>query len=421
MNKQKKKVQVLEVKLDKILVGYLAGYADGKNIFTFAHEYIEMGLTRPTLTLKYYNQSDENFFREPIITNFKLHPVFSNLLPEKELKKLAAQRLKIAEENELELLIGLGRDLPGSIVVKKLNKKEIPPYALEGSVEIDKVEPLLETHDEEFSLAGIMMKFSMYEEAGIHYMSKRDHLGNWIVKTPSITHKHVPLNEFTTMKLAEAAGVSIPEIKLVKMKDINGLPDIKFGDDEYAFAIKRFDRNKKSRIHSEDFAQILERHPKDKYGKFNYATLANIIKNTFPNPIDELNEFFVRLVINLMIGNGDAHLKNWSVVYKDKIHPELSEAYDIVFTRAYTTTDNSIAFNIGGEKETSKLELSHFQRMAESIELDWKLVERRISKAIKDAREKWPHLLNELPMHDSQKVKLREYWKSLKLDFRIDN
>ncbi|MBC7540205.1 MAG: type II toxin-antitoxin system HipA family toxin [Bacteriovorax sp.] len=421
MNKEKKKVQVLEVKLDKTLVGYLAGYADGKNLFTFAHEYIEMGLKRPTLTLNYYNQSDENIFREPIVTNFKLHPIFSNLLPEKELKKLAAQRLKIADDNELEMLIGLGRDLPGSIVIRKLTKKEIPPYALEGAVEIEKIEPVLEVNDEEFSLAGIMMKFSMYEENGIHRMSKRDHLGNWIVKTPSITHKHVPLNEFTAMKLAEAVGISIPEIKIIKMNDIIGLPDIKFGDEEYAFAIKRFDRNKKYRIHSEDFAQIIERHPKDKYGKYNYATLANIIKNKFPNPINELNEFFARLVVNLMIGNGDAHLKNWSVVYFDKINPKLSDAYDIVFTRAYTTTDNSIAFNIGGEKETSKLEIAHFKRMAENIELDWKLIERRISNTIKDAKEKWPKLLIELPMHDSQKEKMREYWKSLKPDFRIDS
>jgi serine/threonine-protein kinase HipA len=65
-----------------------------------------------------------------------------------------------------------------------------------------------------------------------------------------------------------------------------------------------------------------------------------------------------------MIGNGDAYLKNWSVVYLDKIHPKLSDAYEIVFTRTYTTRDNSIAFNIGGEKETSKLEIAHFKRMA---------------------------------------------------------
>ncbi len=380
-----------------------------------------MGMNRPTFTLNYYNQSDENIFRDTIVTNFKLHPLFSNLLPEKELKKLAAQRLKIASENEWEMFVGLGNGLPGSIITRKLAKREIPPYVLGGAVEIEKVESGANQNDDEFSLAGIMMKFSMYEEDGIHYMSRSGHLGNWIVKTPSIIHSYVPLNEFTTMNLAGAAGISIPEIKLVKMKDIKGLPDIKFGDEEYAFAIKRFDRLKKGRIHTEDFAQILERYPKDKYGKFNYATLANIIKNKFPNPIDELNEFFARLVVNLMIGNGDAHLKNWSVVYPDKIHPKLSGAYDIVFTRAYTTTDNSIAFNISGEKETSKLEIAHFKKMANSIELDWKLVERRIHTTIKEAREKWPELLNELPMHDFQKAKLREYWRSLRPDFRIDS
>lgn len=419
MNKRNSRIQVLEVKLDDVLLGYLAEYSDGRYIFTFAHEYIEFGLTRPTFTLKYYNQVDENVFRDRIVTNFKLHPVFSNLLPEKELRKFAAQRLKVAEENEFEMLAGLGRDLPGSVVGRKLTKKEIPPYALEGTGEIDQEATSAVVDDEEFSLAGIMMKFSMYEEGGIHYMSKRDHLGNWIVKTPSLTHKHVPLNEFTSMRLAEAAGIQIPEIRLIKMKDIRGLPEIKFGDEEYAFAIRRFDRNKKSRVHAEDFAQVLERHPKDKYGHYNYDTLANVIKNVFPEPLRDLNEFFARLVVNLLIGNGDAHLKNWSVVYQDKIHPNLSPSYDIVFTRAYTKNDNSIAFNIAGEKETSRLELKHFQRMAEKIDLDWRLVEQRVLSTIKTARERWPLLLNELPMHEEHKERLRVYWKSLTADFRI--
>jgi serine/threonine-protein kinase HipA len=265
-----------------------------------------------------------------------------------------------------------------------------------------------------------MMKFSMYEEGGVHHMSKRDHLGNWIVKTPSLTHKYVPLNEFTSMRLAEVAGIQIPEIRLVKMKDIQGLPELRFGDEEYAFAIKRFDRNKKSRVHAEDFAQVLGEHPKDKYGKHNYATLANVIKNTFPDALDNLNEFFARLVVNLMIGNGDAHLKNWSVVYKDKINPKLSPAYDVVFTRAYTKNDTSIAFNIGGEKETSKLELRHCEKMAERIDLDWKLVSDRVHSTIESARSKWPTLLNELPMNEAQKDQLRAYWKTLTPDFKID-
>lgn len=414
----KTSVQVLEVKLNKTLVGYLAGYADGRYLFTFAHEYIDLGLKRPTLTLKYYNQPDESVFREQILTHYKLHPLFSNLLPEKELRKITAQRLKVAEENEFEILKGLGRDLPGSMIVRKLSKKEIPPYTLQGASEIIATKEEV-SNDDDFSLAGIMMKFSMYEEGGVHYVSKGDHLGNWIVKTPSVTHKEVPANEFTSMKLAEAAGISIPSIRLIKMSDIEGLPDLRFGDEEYAYAIERFDRHKKSRVHAEDFAQILERHPKDKYGKYNYATLANVMKNIFPDSLNNLYEFFSRLVVNLMIGNGDAHLKNWSVVYPDGINPVLSPAYDIVFTRAYTKNDNSVAFNIGGEKNASKLALRHFKRMAEQIDLEWRMVEEAVVGTIETARATWPVLLNELPMKDEQKKMLVEYWKSLNSDFRI--
>lgn len=414
----KEKVRVLEIKLDKILVGYLASYNDGLFVFTFAHSYIEQGRARPTYTLAYYNQPEEDIFRDKIVTNFKLPPVLSNLLPEKDLRKMAAQNLKVAEENEFELLRGLGKGLPGAIIARELTKKEIPPYVLEGKAEIAPPESERQL-DDESSLAGIMMKFSIEVEDNVHRMAKRGHLGNWIVKTPTLTHKHLPTNEFTSMKLAEAVGIKIPEIQLIKMKAIKDLPDLRYGDEEYAYAIKRFDRNKKARVHTEDFAQVLDRYPKDKYGKFNYATIANVIKNVFPNTLENLHQFYARLVVNLMIGNGDAHLKNWSVLYSDGIHPELSPAYDIVFTRAFTKTDTSIAFNVGGEKDTSKLALRHFERMTEQIDLDWKLVRDNVLETIETARERWPVMLNELPMAEDQKKKLIAYWKTLGKDFRI--
>ena len=106
-------------------------------------------------------------------------------------------------------------------------------------------------------------------------------------------------------------------------------------DEPYAYAIKRFDRDAGERIHAEDFAQIFDLYPAEKYLSTNYDTIAKTIFHTFPYSIPDIQEFVARLAVNIMIGNCDADTKNWSVLYKDRINPSLSPAYDIVFTRAY--------------------------------------------------------------------------------------
>ena len=79
-----------------------------------------------------------------------------------------------------------------------------------------------------------------------------------IIKIPLLHFLEVPFNEYSSMKLAGAAGIAIPEIKLIKLENIRGLPDIKMPDEKFAFGIKRFDRNAGKRIHAEDFDQVFE-------------------------------------------------------------------------------------------------------------------------------------------------------------------
>jgi len=201
----------------------------------------------------------------------------------------------------------------------------------------------------------------MYEKNGEFFITKSKNIGNWIIKIPSTRFSHVPLNEYSCMQLAKSAGIDIPEIRLVKLENIKGLPDIKMPDEEYAYAIKRFARYQNKRIHAEDFAQVYDLYPAEKYGSTNYDTMARTIYKLFPNAIIDIQEFIARLVVNLMIGNGDAHLKNWSVIYSDGINPHLSPAYDIVFTCAYLENDNSIALNLGKEKKITTLTLDHFK------------------------------------------------------------
>jgi len=420
MNNQTEKVRVLEIRLSDVRVGFLARYQDGRSIFTFTHEYINLEKTdRPTLSLKYYEQ-EENNFRKPLKSRQKLPPLFSNLLPEGELRDYYVRIFKIDKDHDFAMLSLLGRDLPGAITAKELTKDEVPPYALHDRAQI--ISQTLEYNynvGKNFSLSGVLMKFSMDEKDGEFFMTKSNTLGNWIIKIPSTRFSYVPLNEYTCMKLAQSAGIDIPEIRLVELKNIKGIPDMKMPDEQYAYAIKRFDRDQNKRIHTEDFAQVYDFYPAEKYGGTNYDTMARTIYNVFPNSANDIQEFAARLVVNLMIGNGDAHLKNWSVIYRDGINPKLSHAYDIVFTRAYIENENSIALNLGKEKRTAALTLDHFKYLAKRADVDWNIIKQGIILTIQRAKDNWRTILNDLPMNVSHKQKLKAYWKTLTPDFRL--
>jgi serine/threonine-protein kinase HipA len=137
----------------------------------------------------------------------------------------------------------------------------IPAYVLHDEADPESLHSHSRRKSHHFSLAGVQMKFSMRQQDGRYHIGESGESGEWIVKTPSKLHKSVPLNEFTAMRLAEPAGVDIPEIRLVEMDRLAKLPPIVLPDERYAFTIRRFDREGQERVHTEDFAQVLVERP----------------------------------------------------------------------------------------------------------------------------------------------------------------
>src|SRR4029077_5068064 len=107
-----------------------------------------------------------------------------------------------------------------------------------------------------------------------------------------------------------------------------------------------------------------------------------------------LAEFIRRLVVNVVIGNGDAHLKNWSVIYRDKVTPQLSPAYDLVSTIHHVQND-SLALNLGGEKRFESIDESHFNRIAQRIGAPPKFVLDIVKETVITAQKAWPGILRE--------------------------
>jgi serine/threonine-protein kinase HipA len=414
-------VSVLELTLHGTAVGYLAGYRDGRTILTFAPAFTA-NEARPTFSLITHPAAPKAavIMAKPWVKRQKLHPALSNLLPEGALRDFLAQALKTHPDNEFELFAYLGQDLPGALVATPIPPYAIPDYVLDDTAKASAVNSPAQDEKKRFSLAGVQMKFSMREKNGRYQIAESGALGDWIIKTPSTTHKHVPLNEYSAMQLAELAGVTIPDIRLVEMDKLEQLPAINLPNEEYAFAIRRFDRQEGQRIHMEDFAQILVKYPQEKYRSANYQQIGKILYDFAEDGLGDVQQLARRLLVNILLANGDAHLKNWSVIYPDTITPMLSPAYDIVTTRVYMGDEKEFALNLGKGKDWYQASMDQFEYWARKADIPWRAIRPHLLDTLDKARSLWPDVLEELPMDEGHKAGLKEHWHNLHPDFRIE-
>ncbi len=415
-------VSALELTLKGERVGYVAGYSSGKNVFTLAPEYLQNDARHP-LTLSHTNAASlawQLARKHPYIRSHKLHPLLSNLLPEGALRAFLSQAMKIHQDNEYPLLGWLGRDLPGALVAEPMEVSAIPTLALlhHGKIEPSVIE--IPDHRAHFSLAGVQMKFSMRHQDGRYITGDPGAPGDWIIKTPSTVHPHVPLNEYTAMTLAALAGVETPEIKLIALSDIEALPTINLPDEKYAYGVRRYDRLPgNERVHSEDFAQILFAYAHEKYRAASYEQIGKLIyQNSLRGQRDAV-QMAVRLLVNILLANGDAHLKNWSVIYPDGRNAQLSPAYDVVVTRAYMKDESQYALNMSKTKNWYGASFEHFRHWAEYGDIPWRPVLNNLKSTMEKARALWPDALNDSVMPERQQVIVRAHWRQLHPDFRI--
>jgi len=405
--------RVLNILLGDVLVGHLTGLQDGKNLFVFDESYINLGPSRPILSLSFNMPGDEETterkLREVYSSRMKLPPFFSNLLPEGVLREYMVKRLKIHHDHEFDILMALGGNLPGAI--RALPADELPKAAL--NYQPGTTHAVLDEIPIKFSLGGSQLKFSMIERGGRFTLD--DGAEEWIVKPPHPTHPDVPANEYTMMRLAAAAGVQTPEVGLVKLDDIDftGLGGLSIPKRETgAYAVKRYDRTAEGRVHAEDFAQVFNVYADQEYKATNYDTVGRLIFDIFPNRFEQLAEFMRRLVVNILIGNGDAHLKNWSVIYRDKVTPQLSPAYDLVSTIHYVQNDR-LALNLGGEKRFKSIDESHFDRIARRIDAPPKFVLDIVKETVTVAQREWPGIIREIGLPQNIRDHLYRYWGGL--------
>ncbi|WP_308124353.1 type II toxin-antitoxin system HipA family toxin [Rhodococcus qingshengii] len=219
-----------------------------------------------------------------------------------------------------------------------------------------------------FSLAGVGLKFSMLRDGERLTIPGKNQLGNWIVKLPDAVHPIVTINEFAMMSAAKEVGIDVPAVRLVDRSELPDLPDSVWPNGEStAYAVARFDRSPDGgRIHIEDFSQIRGFYPQDKYSGSFETVGALSYRN---RDVDSLVEYVRRMTFNMLIGNGDAHLKNWSMIYEDGRTAKLSPAYDLVSTAPYVRWPDveDLGLKFGRNRQFSRVSWKNFADLESKI------------------------------------------------------
>jgi serine/threonine-protein kinase HipA len=264
-----------------------------------------------------------------------VHPFFQHLGPEGWLRQQQAHVAHVEEQDDFGLLLRFGGDCIGAVSVRG------------GPGEADNLPPVRElAANPGRTVSGVQRKLLVIKEGNHFAPAAETGPAPFIAKFNSESIGSLVRNEALSLRWVAAVleGDEINSYKLAQVSKIN----------ETALVVTRFDRTKNGeKLRLEDFAQILSKpRGADFAGKYDasYEDVAEAIAKHSTRAAIDLRKFFRRLIVFTLVGNCDAHLKNFSLLETLEGF-RLSPAYDILNTALYDGFDQNIALSINGSKQ----------------------------------------------------------------------
>ena len=315
-------------------------------------------------------------------------PFFAGLLPEGEQRKRIAQALHISRQNDFALLDSIGGECAGAVTL--LEPGQTPPSAdvpnavrwlndneLLRLIEEMPQRPMLAGDaDMRLSLAGAQDKLPVVVESvrGVHIGLPRFGTPSSHILKPVITGalgiEGSVFNEGFCMALASALHLNVAPTAIAQV-----------GDRPYLL-VERYDRQKgsKQRLHQEDFCQALGVPPETKYQNEggpdllqSFALLRRATRPSAPQVLQLLDA----VIFNALIGNHDAHGKNFSLLYTPR-GAVLAPLYDLLATAVYPRLTDKMAMKIGSKYRFTELQTPHWERFAVEAGLSPAQVKKRV-------------------------------------------
>ncbi|MBM2822836.1 MAG: type toxin-antitoxin system HipA family toxin [Thermoleophilia bacterium] len=302
-------------------------------------------------------------------------PFFEGLLPEGAIRSTIARTLGLSEDNGFGLLAELGADCAGAVVIVPAGAPAPTPET--GSIEWLDLDALAQriadlprnplgvtdAHGRvRLSLAGVQPKLVVTR-------SPSERIGQPTGGAPS-THLIKPAqeqypdlvaNEAFCLRVARSAGLRAAPAEVIQ---IGGLE---------CLLVERWDRTldddgRIARLHQEDFCQALGLLPAAKYeteGGPSVAAMVGLLRGLgTPTLARDLNELVRAVSINFLLGNSDAHGKNYALLYEPLGIAQVAPLYDVVSTSVYPNLSQSLAMTIGGIDDPGEVDAGAWRRLA---------------------------------------------------------
>lgn len=370
-------VRTLNVYFDRDLVGRLTQDDSGRMGFQYDDAWREkpdaIALSR-SLPLR-----TEPFSQE------ECRGFFGGTLPEQANRKIIARILGISDKNDFAMLEQIGGECAGAISFLP-EDEEIPEddtrYRELDNAELAKIlrelpkRPLMAGEDGiRLSLAGAQDKIAVRVDDARISIPRGSAPSSHILKPAISTYEGIAFNEAFCMKLALTSGLNAASVEIGEIEDIDYI------------LVERYDRIRDEqgaihRVHQEDFCQALGVPSEIKYqseGGPNLAACFALLREASTAPALDLRDLLNAVVFNLLIGNHDAHAKNFSLLYLPGGEVRLAPRYDLVCTVYYPELTEKMAMKIGGEAKSALLVPRHFEKFAADTGLGAAQVRARVA------------------------------------------
>ena len=314
----------------------------------------------------------------------RARPFFAGLLPEEEPRQKIAAILGISERNDFAMLEQIGGECAGAISLLPEGASPLPvenrlrrlsEEDLQAIVAELPRRPLLAGEEGlRLSLAGAQDKLPVVMDGDTISLPLGNTPSSHIMKPQPARFPGLVANEILCMQLAKAVGLNV---SAVASRSIGGGACI---------IVERYDRIRNadgsiSRLHQEDFCQALGFPPERKYQQEGGPLLRDcvaLLREWSTTPVLDIRDFVDGLIFNILIGNADAHGKNYSILY-DGSRWRLAPFYDLVCTAVWPELSKRLAMNVGNSKKINEVTPDHFREMTGEAGLGWPMVRERMA------------------------------------------
>ncbi len=416
--------RTLDVYLHNELVGHLIQDDGGQMVF----DYDESWLQKPNAT----PLSQSLPLRRERFKRNECRGFFAGILPDESKREIIARNLGISARNDYAMLEQIGGECAGAVTFvpagenlpeRNYGYRTLSSQELAAMLKQLPKRPLLAGEEGiRLSLAGAQDKVAVRIEGNEISLPLGGAPSTHILKPAVERFEGVVFNEALCMKLAATVGLPAAKVETRSVEDL-----------EYLL-VERYDRTYRhnpggatslDRLHQEDFCQAQGIVPETKYQKEGGPSLKQcfaLLREVSTAPVIDLARLLDAVIYNFLVGNNDAHGKNFSLLYDGmgmaNQQIRLAPLYDVVSTTYYPELSKDMAMKIGREYSSDKVTLKDFEQLAEEAGLAKPIVRNRVPQLAETVIANLDKAGIEHPVAEAVAALIRKHCEIVRTRFR---